>query len=362
MRPGDEPGVRSPIPGQGRFQPALGGNPTRADRPTWTDRPNRAENDPPDDATAWYTAGWERLARRAYPDAVRCFREYLSRAQVSAGPAGQADLRRRAEVHGATAVALLAAAPANPQVAAVTDHLLAARTTVLGPVLAAVVRQDHYHAARVEPPAALSVIADRADFDRLTRDDLTLLTEHLAPTDTDAWRLLRHRARQVGVPLRDFRPAAAPLIDQPATRPTGPAGSGAPSAGPSTAPGRAPEADGGSDGPTPPRVRRQSGTDTGATRTLLAGGFGLLLLAVLSFAAVGDPALASCLAVLSFAAGCGLLTSGLRAASRRTTGGRRDRDGRRDAGGAGRWIRGGGVRRRRPDPDRHAPPPPRRPR
>jgi hypothetical protein len=338
MRPRDEPGVRSPIPDQGRSQPAS------------------------DEATAWYAAGWERLARKAYPDAVRCFREYLSRAQVSTGRAGEADLRRRAEVHGATAVALLAAEPANPQVAAVTDHLLAARATVLGPVLAAVVRQDHYRAARVEPPAALSAIADRADFDRLTRDDLTLLTEHLAPTDTDAWQLLRHRARQLGVPVRGFRPAAGP-----ATRPA---------TTPATAPGRAPEATGGPDESTPPLVRRPPGADTGATRTLLAGGFGLLLLAVLSFAVIGDPALASCLAILSFAAGCGLLASGLRGAGRRSRPARRDSAGRRDRAGRGdkagrgysgrrdqdgRGITDGGGRRRRPGQARHAPPPPRRP-
>nr|MDT0662367.1 hypothetical protein [Micromonospora sp. DSM 115978] len=293
------------------------------------------------DTADWYAAGWERLGRKAYAEAARCFREYLSRAQVAAGAAGRADLRRRAEVHGAAAVALLAVnPPAGPvpgasgqvrrveaRIAAVTDHLLAARSTVLGQVLAAIVREDYYRATGVEPPIALAAIADRADFARLTRDDLALLLQHLAPTGGQPWALLRHRARQLDVPVRGFRPPTArrqptaashppvshPPVNQPPVNqpPVNQPAVSQPAA--SQPPAHRPRAS----YPLPdPHGARWSG-DSDTARILLASGFGLLVLAVVTFAVVGDPALASCLAVLSFGAGCGLLASGLRAGRRR---------------------------------------------
>lgn len=240
----------------------------------------------------WYAQGWERLEKKFYPEAIRSFKEYLSRAQVSTGAAGEIDLERRAEVHTGAAIAMLAGAPpayrTAKEIAGITNHLLAAPGTVLGPILAALVEEDYYTSAGTSPPPTLTRIAGRARLDHLTRDDVVLLAEHLVPASGATWHRPHVHGQLIGVPVREF---VADEGDPPMEA----------------------ERKGGVQKyflPTPVAPRAGG---AGVARLALGVGLGLLLMAAGVLVLSDDPASSDCLDAAVLGGGCALLIAGIQA-------------------------------------------------
>jgi hypothetical protein len=170
---------------------------------------DESRNDPPADCSydELLAFGRKLLGGHQYGAARRTLRRCLESVPGCGAPV---DPPRRGNAFLLLTVATLARTRPDhrrlDEIVAMTGYLIAGAVDPLAPALAALLRDDT-DAGGIREDPDLRRLAGTARFDELTTEQVRFLAAHLVPSDGEAWRRLRSRARRDGIRLEPYTEA-----------------------------------------------------------------------------------------------------------------------------------------------------------